>query len=143
MRFLRSYALYLAWVVSLLGLLMSLYFGEMLRFEPCRLCWYQRICLFPLALILGIGAYKEDSRIASYALPLAAIGGLFAFYQLLEIYIPVLRSPALCGYTSDCADRTHDLWGVAALPLLSLLGFLSLIGLLWLARANREYSSEK
>jgi disulfide bond formation protein DsbB len=136
MRWLKSYALYFAWVVSVIGLLLSLFFGEMLRFEPCRLCWYQRIALFPLALILGLAAYREDNGIAIYALPLCFLGGLFALYQLMETYIPFLNTPVLCGSSADCSERLFEVWGFVTFPLLSLFGFIAMFALLWIARSG-------
>lgn len=56
----RKNNLYSAWVISLFGLFLSLFVGEILEVEPCNLCWYQRIALFPLTILLGIAAYKQD-----------------------------------------------------------------------------------
>ena len=131
---LRSYALYFAWLVALLGMLCSLFFGEWMQYEPCRLCWYQRICLFPLVLILGIAAYKEDKKILLYALPLCIFGALFAVYQVLEGYLPALQTPILCGYANDCANYVFKFWGFVTFPLISLIGFLLIFFLLWTAK---------
>lgn len=135
MRWLKSYALYFAWVIALSGTMLSLYFGELLRYEPCRLCWYQRIFLFPLAIILGIGAYRQEGRISSYALPLCLLGGAFSLYQVLEIYVPSVRTPALCGYINECSNTLFELWGFITFPLISLVGFVAMIVLLWVGRS--------
>ena len=132
----KTYALYFAWVISLAGLVLSLYFGELLRFEPCRLCWYQRIFLFPLAILLGLASYREDKGFVPYALVLSFLGGLFALYQVLELYIPAVRTPALCGYTTDCSTQTFELWGFLTFPLLSFVGFISIFVLLILAKSS-------
>ncbi len=116
MSLIRKHSLYLAWVVSLLALFGSLYYGEVLRMEPCRLCWYQRIGMFPLALFLGFAFYNNDSKIALYCLPLVAFGGLFASYQSLTQLFPSLKIHALCGEASSCT-----LAGYA--PYLSFLAF--------------------
>lgn len=141
MNWLKTYALYFAWVISLIGLLASLYFGEMLHYEPCRLCWYQRIFFFPLAFILGIAAYRQDRQIVIYTLPLVALGALFALYQVLEGFIPALSAPALCGRKSDCSAHILTLFGGwVTLPMLSLLGFVVVGGLLvWAGRAYNGY----
>lgn len=133
-RFIKEHALYFAWIITLIGLFCSLFFGEMLHHEPCRLCWYQRICLFPLALILGIAAYKEDSRIIAYALPLTALGTLFALYQLLGIFFPSVSTHKLCGYETDCSENLVELWGFLSFPLVSLIGFLLIGFFLWQAK---------
>ena len=136
--FLKKHALCLAWLVTLLGLLCSVIFGELLHHEPCRLCWYQRICLFPLVIILGIAAYKDETKIVPYALPLAFLGALFALYQVLEIFVPSLRKPSLCGYKTDCSENLTQFWGFLSFPLISLIGFLLLLFFLWIARPSSK-----
>lgn len=111
--------LYVAWVVALVGLFASLFYGEVLQMEPCRLCWYQRIGLFPLALFLGIAWYKNDQKIALYSIPLVAFGGFFSLYQSATQLFPVLQITALCGEGSPCTLAGY-------LPYLSFLGFASI-----------------
>ena len=73
--------IYLAWLISLGGALLSLWFSEVLHIQPCPFCWWQRCALFPLVIILGIAAFRRDRSIAIYAVPLAAIGMSVASYQ--------------------------------------------------------------
>jgi disulfide bond formation protein DsbB len=122
----KHYALYFAWLVSLIGLLVSLYYGEVLSYEPCRLCWYQRIALFPLAILLGVAAFRQDLRFANYALILAFIGEAFAVYHLLELHFPALRSAVLCGPVQSCHEAVVDFLGLS-FPALSSTGFLLII----------------
>lgn len=127
----RFYALYLAWCVSLIGLLLSLYFGEFLGYEPCALCWYQRIALFPLVLFLGMASFRFDVSIVPYALPLAALGALVAVYQTLgQMFPSLLKIGAVCGVRHDCSSPIFTLFGFLTLPGLSALGFFLIIGLL-------------
>lgn len=77
----KEYALYIAWLITLIGVGVSLAASELLFLPPCPLCWVQRCSLYPLALILGIAAYRDDRQIYIYTLPLALIGAGFAFYQ--------------------------------------------------------------
>ncbi len=130
----RDYALYFAWTVSLVGLVISFYFGEVLQIEPCRLCWYQRAALFPLVLILGIAAFRNDSKIVIYALPLAVLGGLFAIYQTLGERYPVLLNSSICGPNQECGASIFSLFGIISFPLLSALGFILIALLLIYAR---------
>lgn len=116
MNWIKRWALYFAWVIALIGLLVSVYYGEVLNLEPCRLCWYQRIGLFPLALFLGIASYQNSRRLALYTLPLALFGGLFAAYQSLMQIFPKLHSAALCGSSNHCLLPPVS-------PFLSLLAF--------------------
>jgi disulfide bond formation protein DsbB len=116
-----KYALYFAWVFSLLGILLSVYYGEVLGMEPCRLCWYQRCVLFPLAILLGIAAYRDDRKFSRYGLVLAGTGILLA---LLQVFIPA----SLCG--NGCVEKTVVVWFIT-LPMLSAIGFAAIFFLLW------------
>lgn len=130
----KKYLLYFAWLISLLGLLVSLYYGEVLKMEPCRLCWYQRIALFPLAILLGVAAFRQDRSFIGYGIILASIGFLFAAYHWLEGIFPSLRSPALCGYVHDCTEHVFEFFGFLTFPALSAIGFALIIALLVAAR---------
>lgn len=132
----RDNRLYLAWVVALVAMLGSLYFSEIRGFRPCILCWYQRICMYPLALWLGIAAFRGDLGIRRYALPLAIIGGLTGLYQNLETWGLV---PTLKGCTVDpsaSCGTPWDVWGneslnkIITIPVLSMVAFALIIALL-------------
>src|SRR3989344_1442768 len=127
----RWWLLYFSWILAFSGLLLSLYFGEILRYEPCRLCWYQRVSLFPLALILGIAAFRGDERIGIYALPLALFGLFAALYQGLEPYLSFLQKEAPCT-SHQCLDPVFTLFDFLSFPLLSAIGFFSIAILLFL-----------
>lgn len=124
MSWLREHALYLAWIISLAGFALSLFFGEVLHLEPCRLCWYQRIALFPLVLFLGMAIYKNEPRLVVYSLPLVFLGAFLALYQTLTLYFPALQVEALCGQ-GHCAPL-FSLFGFLTFPLLSFLGFFAI-----------------
>ena len=117
--------LYFAWVISLMAILTSFYYSEVLQFEPCRLCWYQRMGYFPLSFFLAIAAYKEDQKMASYCLPFVLFGGAFAMYQCLTVLFPALHSSALCGAAGYCSDS-------GAFPFFSLMGFSTIAFLILL-----------
>lgn len=129
MNWVRAHFLYFAWILALGGFLLSVYFGEVLNLEPCRLCWYQRIAIFPLALFLGIAAYKNDHRIAVYCLPLVAFGAAAALYQSLSKLFPAFHSPYLCGAT-QC-----NISGIS--PFLSAAGFIGMAFFIWMAEKKR------
>jgi disulfide bond formation protein DsbB len=119
----QAHALLLAWLIAVGGLALSLFFGEVMHLEPCRLCWYQRVAIFPLALFLGIAAYKKDWNLARYSLPLVAFGGIFALYQTISQYFPSTHIHALCGSAEQCTLPIFYLFGVVSFPLLSTIGF--------------------
>lgn len=125
--------LLLAWLIALIAMLVTLYMGEMMNLPICHLCWYQRICFYPLVLILGIAAYRNDKNAVLYAIPLASLGFLFAFYQYLQQMIPGFAPIGLCGIGADCSQTHMLLLGFITLPLLSLFAASLMIAALILA----------
>ena len=119
------FGLYTTWLIATLGTLISLYFSELRHMEPCHLCWYQRICLFPLPVILGIAAYRGFLGIARYVLPLVAIGLFFAVYQVMMQEIPGWNPIDICGGGPSCENGT-PVFGPITLPMLSATCFLVL-----------------
>lgn len=132
----RRYSLYFAWAIALVGFVFSVYYGELLQIEPCRLCWYQRISLFPLALILGIAAYRDDDGIFRYALPLAFFGLIVALYQALSIHFPVLQGAFECG--KECSKPIFMLFSWFTFPDLSAVGFVLIVFLIFLSRRSSK-----
>ena len=116
-------ALYLSWAVALAATLGALFIGEVLGQAPCVLCWYQRIAMFPLALILGIACLRDDVGIWRYALPLALTGTAVALYHS-GLYIGLIPEPVVpCSRSGpSCTDANMTVLGVP-LPLLSLASF--------------------
>lgn len=126
--------LLLCWLIALISTLGSLFFSEIMGFEPCVLCWYQRIAMYPLVLILAIGLYTQDQHSVKYALPIACAGWLVALYHWLLYagFIPKGMQP--CGKGSPCADVQLELAGFVTIPLLSLLAFSFIVLLLIAAK---------
>ena len=82
-----SYAFaYTAWVLAMVATLASLFFGEVMKLPPCTLCWYQRICLFPLTVLVATGIVLRDKNLAYYTLPLVVVGLGLALYHDLIYY---------------------------------------------------------
>jgi disulfide bond formation protein DsbB len=131
MRFLRTYGIYLAWVVCLAGSLMSLYFSELRHLDPCRFCWFQRIALFPLAIQLGFFAYRLDGSAALYGIPLCFVGFSAAFLQSLDLIIDI---HGLCGPGVSCNEGMIYFFDLIPLSWVSGAGFVAIAGLLWLGR---------
>ena len=123
-----------AWLVALSATLGALFIGEVMGQTPCLLCWYQRIFMFPLALILLIACVKEDAGIWRYALPLALIGFGFALYHSL-LYGGIIQEPIVqCGAGPSCSSQAMSLFGWVPIPMLSLIAFSAISILLFLAR---------
>lgn len=136
MNIIRKNALYIAWAAVLLGMLGSLYFQYVLHFQPCVLCWYQRIAMYPLVIIIGVGILKKDSGFLWSAMPLAVIGLLIAAYQNLLYYHILPESAAPCTLGVSCTTRYIDLLGFLDVPQLSFLGFAFVVVLLLIYRSN-------
>ena len=119
--------LYAAWTLALLGALGSLFFGEVMGLPPCTLCWYQRICLYPLTVILAVGIAQRDERAVSYALPFALAGLGFAVYHNLLYYgvIPETLSPCMQGVS--CSERQIEWLGFITIPLMAFGTFVAIL----------------
>jgi disulfide bond formation protein DsbB len=112
-------------VVSTLG---SLYFSEVADFSPCRLCWFQRVGMYPLAVILPLAAWRRDRQVRWYALPLAVGGGAVSIYHVLVERFPSLESGA-CDLANPCSIVWVERFGYLTIPAMALSGF-ALIALL-------------
>ena len=101
-----------------------------MKIAPCVLCWYQRIFMFPLVLVLAMGLFPLDTRVVRYALPLAIGGWLVGVYQLLLMagYIP--KSAVPCGQGIDCSQAQVEWFGFVTIPLLSVIAFTVISALL-------------
>jgi disulfide bond formation protein DsbB len=112
----------------------SLFFSEIAGFVPCELCWYQRICIYPLSIILLLAATRSDFRVARYLLPLPVVGAGVAVYHLLVENGVVSQSTAcLVSAPGGCATKWIDEFGYMTIPTLSLTACVILIELLCLA----------
>lgn len=122
--------LFVCWLLASLSTLGSLFFSNVMDFAPCVLCWYQRICLFPLVIILARGLFPLDKSVVKYALPLAAVGWLIAVYHTLMYAGIIPESIQPCSQGVSCTEEYVDLFGFVTIPMLSLLSFSVIIALL-------------
>ncbi len=125
-----AWLLFAAWLVAAVATAGSLFFSFVMGFAPCVLCWYQRIFLFPLVVVLAVGLFAADRGAVRYALPLAGIGWLIAGYHNLIYAGVVPESLQPCTRGVSCTEEYIELFGVFSIPLLSLLAFTALIGFL-------------
>jgi disulfide bond formation protein DsbB len=121
---------FLAWLVAMVSTLGALFLGEIMGYTPCVLCWYQRIAMFPLVFVLAAGLFPFDPRVVRYALPLAVAGWLLAMFHLALVagWIPENIRP--CQADVPCSDTVVVWFGFVTIPLLSLLSFSMVVGLL-------------
>ncbi|WP_025690899.1 disulfide oxidoreductase [Paenibacillus zanthoxyli] len=141
--FLKRHCLYLAWFVSLVAVAGSLYLSEVLKYEPCKLCWFQRIFMYPQVFLLGIATYRNDKRIIPYVLPLCVVGGSISLYHYAEQKIPALGTVVPCTIGVPCTKDYLNFFGFITIPLLALTAFVLIFVLLWNGRAREEEISEE
>ncbi len=131
--------LFAAWVVVTAATLGSLFFSEVVGVPVCELCWYQRIAMYPLVLILAIGLFPYDSSVVRYAGALAGMGWLIALFHVLVVAGIIPESVQPCVQGIPCSETHIALFGVLNIPVLSFFTF-TLIGIL-LLYAKRMGSS--
>jgi disulfide bond formation protein DsbB len=123
--------LFLCWLLVSVSATISIFFSSVLGYQPCVLCWYQRICLFPLILILPAGLFPTfDRSVIKYALPLSIAGGLTAFYHSLLYAGIIPESIQPCSKGVSCTEKYFELFGFVSIPMLSFLAFSIVVILL-------------
>ncbi len=133
----REYLLHLAWLIALTGMVGSLFFSEVMDLPPCVLCWYQRIAMYPLVLIIAVGIILRDPRVKLYALPLSLIGLVIAAYHNLLYYGMITEALTPCTEGVPCTARQLELFGFVTIPMMGLIGFLAISACLALYRPER------
>jgi disulfide bond formation protein DsbB len=129
--------LWIAWAIALVATLGSLFFSEYADFIPCRLCWFQRIAMYPLAIVLLVGALRRDVRAAvPYAIVFPIAGAVVSIYHIYIEYNPSAES-ASCKVGVPCSVKWIDEFGYVTIPVLALTAFLSILALLLLAWSRR------
>ncbi|BCB02842.1 disulfide oxidoreductase [Bacillus sp. KH172YL63] len=115
--------LFLAWAASLIATLGSLYFSEIMKYEPCLLCWYQRILMYPMVILLGAAYVRKDFQMAFYSSILSGIGLLFSLYHYALQKVSFLTESApTCGRV-PCTGEYINVLGFITIPFLALTGF--------------------
>ncbi len=126
----------LAWLVATVATLGSLYYSEVAGFAPCRLCWYQRIAMYPLVVVLGVAAISGDRTVRRYVLPLTGIGGAISIYHYLLQWFPGLEAGS-CDPQAPCAAFYVREFGFVSIPFMALSAFaLITVSLLAVPRAE-------
>ena len=119
-----------AWLIASASTLGALFFGEVMRLPTCTLCWYQRIFMFPLALILPLGLFPFDRKVVRYALPLAIGGWLVAVFHQLLVAGVIPEDIRPCTQGVPCSQTVIEWFGFLTIPLLSIAAFSLIIVLL-------------
>lgn len=123
--------LFLCWLLVSVSAAISIFFSSVLEYQPCVLCWYQRICLFPLIFIFAAGLFPTfDKSVIKFALPLTIAGGLTAFYHTLLYAGIIPENIQPCSQGISCTEKYFELFGFISIPMLSFFAFSTLIALL-------------
>jgi disulfide bond formation protein DsbB len=124
-------ALWLGWLVALAATTGSLIYSEWADFVPCRLCWFQRIAMYPMSIVLLVGAIRRDLAAKLYALPLALIGLAISSWHYLVQVFPHLEGNA-CDPLNPCSARYVEVFGFISIPFMAGAGFTLIAVLLLL-----------
>ena len=129
-------AMILALVVAAASMGGSLYYSESVGLEPCLLCWYQRIAMYPLVAIFAVGIWRRDPSAWRFAMPLVIIGGLIAGYHYLIQQVPSLDA-GTCSARVPCSSAYFFRFGFISIPYMALSGFAAIAALWWISRSER------
>ncbi|MDP2586801.1 MAG: disulfide bond formation protein B [Candidatus Komeilibacteria bacterium] len=131
-------------IVSLTATLGSLFFSEVARFEPCKLCWYQRILMYPLALLSGMSLIRKEGAAWSYALAMSIIGQVIALYHyflqigtLFNIPVDAFAPCSAVGVSVSCSTFSFIRFGYITIPMMAFIAF-SLITIILLIKQDKR-----
>jgi len=128
--------LFFAWLMATSGTLISLFFSEIVQLPVCVLCWYQRIALYPLVIILPLALFPYDVKAIRYVTPLVIFGWIVAFFHVLVVagLIPEGAQPCVQGV--PCSEIHFTLLGFLNIPVMSLIAFSIIWALLILSKKS-------
>jgi disulfide bond formation protein DsbB len=131
--------LFSAWILATISTLASLFFSEIVKLPVCSLCWYQRIAMYPLVLIIPIALFPFDAKVTRYAGVLVLFGWLTALFHVLLVAGIIPKSAQPCVQGIPCSETHLNVFGFLNMPMMSLLTF-SIIGLLLILVKKSESS---
>ena len=133
----QEYAPAVAALAAIIATLGSLYYSEVAGYIPCKLCWYQRILMYPLVAVLLVGLISRDDLLHRYVLPLSLIGIFVSSYHYL-VQLNVLGVSNVCTTGVPCSGRYVNWLGFITIPLQALTAFtiitLAMISARWAHR---------
>lgn len=124
--------IFLAWIVATIATLGSLFFSEVMEFAPCSLCWYQRIFMYPLVVILLVGLFPVEKNVFKYSVPFVMLGWFTALYHNLLHYEIISEAMTPCSQGIPCSTKYIEIFGFLTIPMLSFIAFSIILALLFL-----------
>ncbi len=118
-----------AWIVATVTTLGSLYYSEHAGFVPCELCWYQRIVMYPLVIVLGVAALRRDRMVWITTLVFVTVGAPLSLYHWLVERVPAFEESSSCSALTPCSAPWFEKLGFVTLAWMAMSSFL-LIGVL-------------
>lgn len=134
----RDNFLFFAWAISIIATFGSLYFSEIKQYEPCELCWYQRILMYPFTVILGIAVMKKDYRISLYTMILAGIGALISTYHYLIQKVTFFTDHAAACGRVPCTGSYINWFDFITIPFLAGTAFILIFICSYIIWKNKE-----
>jgi len=140
-RIVSDNGLWMAWLIALIATSGSLFFSEGAGYEPCKLCWFQRIFMYPLVLILGLASLKNDRKIVPYVLVMSLVGLLVALYHY---YVQTAGGEiipcSITGYAAACSDHFVMRYGYVTIVAMSAtaFGLISLVGMVMMSDKKKN-----
>ena len=138
--FVRAHALSLAFCAALIATLGSLTYSDIVGFAPCKLCWFERIFMYPQVLILGFalwGKHKGVRALLDVSFTLSILGALLSLYHhLMQLNLVPAGSCAAIGYSVSCAKVFVMQFDYITIPLMAFSAFLLIIVSLLLTRVK-------
>ncbi|MEK3799532.1 disulfide oxidoreductase [Peribacillus sp. FSL H8-0477] len=134
----RDNFLFFAWAISIIATFGSLYFSEIKQYEPCELCWYQRILMYPFTVILGIAVIKKDYQISLYTMILAGIGALISTYHYLIQKVTFFADHAAACGRVPCTGSYINWFGFITIPFLAGTAFILIFICSYIVWKNKE-----
>lgn len=120
----NKFYMQMIFIVSLIAMLGSLYFSEFRLYEPCEMCWYQRILMYPIVLLSFIGVIKDDINAGLYVRLMSGIGLLVSTYHYALQKIPAFGDSANACMGVSCTVQYINWAGFITIPLLALTAFV-------------------
>jgi disulfide bond formation protein DsbB len=128
--------IFLSFIIALIATAGSLFYSKIAGFNPCELCWYQRILMYPEVLLLGFALYKKESKIIDYSLLLTAVGWLISTYHNYTFYMNIRST--ICKIGESCNIKYVVEFGYITIPIMALTAFTLIFILLLSQRNQRE-----
>lgn len=134
-----DHAILFAFIVALVAMSGSLFYSEVAGYEPCTLCWYQRILMYPQILLLGLALLRKSRDIVPYSLLLSVAGaGIAGYHYLLQVGVVPELPCAASGYSVACSQRFVLNLGYITIPMMAFAAFVLIILLMLSSRLSEK-----